>query len=123
MLKPSEKAVWVQPARNKILSNCIKYAVCGKTFQNKEVDSLEINVRDDRKIVEVWMSRAEKNNPVLHHQLNEVCAQYKPKKYTVAVFESGNGDLYQNTLNLLAYNKKRVAELAVQKGKSMPLPQ
>lgn len=47
----------------------------------------------------------------------EICGKYKKKNYLVAVFESGEKDLYQGTLNLLAYNKRRSAELEVQKAK------
>ena len=42
---------------------------------------------------------------------------YKKKKYLVAVFESGEKDLYKGTLDLLSYNKRRFAELEVQQEK------
>ena len=41
----------------------------------------------------------------------------KKKKYLVAVFESGEGDLYQSTLELLSYNKQRCAEIEVNREK------
>lgn len=40
------------------------------------------------------------------------------KKYMVAVFESGKGDLYENTRDLLLFNRRRSAEKAVQQAKS-----
>jgi hypothetical protein len=76
-----------------------------------------MNVRDDSKIVEIWLSNAEKNDPALKAGLQKVYDEYKEKKYTVAVFQSGNQDLYQNTLALLSYNRKRSAELQVQREK------
>ena len=53
---------------------------------------MEMNVRDDQKLVEIWLTNAEKIDPVLREGLKEIYAKYKTKKYMVAVFESGKGD-------------------------------
>ena len=66
---------------------------------------MEMNVRDDQKLVEIWLTNAEKIDPVLREGLKEIYAKYKTKKYMVAVFESGKGDLYENTRDLLLYNR------------------
>ena len=50
---------------------------------------MEMNVRDDQKLVEIWLTNAEKIDPVLREGLKEIYAKYKTKKYMVAVFESG----------------------------------
>ena len=78
---------------------------------------MEIHVRDGRQLVEVWLSNGEKNDRAVQEQLKPLYAQYKKKKYLVAVYQSGNRDLYQSTLDLLSYNKKRVAELQTQREK------
>ncbi|MCD7946084.1 MAG: hypothetical protein LUF81_05725 [Clostridiales bacterium] len=78
---------------------------------------MEVNVRDNEKLVDVWLTNAEKNDPQIQAQLRELYAKYKDKKYLVAVYQSGSRDLYESTLALLAYNKKRVAELDVQREK------
>ena len=83
---------------------------------------MEMNVLDDKKIVEIWLTKAEKNDPDLRAGLKEICAEWKKKKYTVGVFESGEKDLYQSTLDLLAYNKKRLAELEVRKEREQEKP-
>ena len=44
--------------------------------------------------------------------------EYKPKKYQVAVYKSGSEDLHTSVLDLLAYNKRRAAELQVQREKA-----
>ena len=75
---------------------------------------MEMNVKDDRKLVEIWLTNAEKIDPVLREGLQEIYAKYKVKKYMMAVFESGTGDLYENTLALLRFNRRRSAEKAVQ---------
>ena len=71
---------------------------------------MEMNVRDDQKLVEIWLTNAEKIDPVLREGLKEIYAKYKTKKYMVAVFESGKGDLYENTRDLLIFNRRRSAE-------------
>lgn len=76
---------------------------------------MELNVHDNTRIVEIWMTNAEKNDLAVQEKLKELYAKYKEKKYTVAVFYSGSGDLYQSTRDLLMYNKKKCAERAVQR--------
>ncbi len=78
---------------------------------------MEMNVRDDKKQVEIWLTNAEKNDLRIQTQLKDIYAEYKEKNYLVAVYQSGNRDLYESTLALLAYNKRRVAELDVQREK------
>jgi len=78
---------------------------------------LELNIKDDKQIVEIWLTNAEKKDEALRESLKDIYAKYKKKKYLVAVFESGEKDLYQSTLDLLAYNKRRIAELEVRKEK------
>lgn len=72
---------------------------------------MEITVHDDRKIVEIWLTNAEKADKALRKSLEPLYEKYHRQKYQVAVFESGSGDLYQSTLALLRYNRKRSAEL------------
>ena len=52
-----------------------------------------------------------------------MCAHWKKQKYMGAVFRSGKEDLKQSTLDLLAYNKKRCAELAVRREKAQKAAQ
>lgn len=78
---------------------------------------MEINIKDDKQLVEIWLTNAEKGDPQLRAGLQDLFDKYKKKQYMVAVFESGEKDLYQGTLDLLRYNKKRIAELQVRKVK------
>lgn len=78
---------------------------------------MEIRVRDNKQLVEVWLSNAEKNDTSLREGLKRLYDEYKKKKYLVAVFESGEGALYQSTLELLSYNKQRCAEIEVNREK------
>ena len=76
---------------------------------------MEINVRDDRKIVEVWLTKKEQQDQALREKLKPLYQQYEAKKYKVAVFLSGSRDLAEETGALLRSNKKRTAELEVQR--------
>lgn len=76
---------------------------------------MEINVRDDRRIVEVWLSNQEKQDATLREPLKNLYQQYREKKYIVAVYLSGDQNLTEQTSALLCYNRKRLAEQEVQK--------
>lgn len=78
---------------------------------------MEILRDDDKDLVQIWLTNAEKVDPVLREGLKEIYAKYRAENYMVAVFESGEGDLYESTRDLLLYNRRRSAEKAVQQEK------
>ena len=84
---------------------------------------MEIIQDDAKKLVQVWLTRQETENAAVQEHLKPMYAQWKQQKYTVAVFRSGKEDLKESTLALLAYNKKRCAELAVQREKKQKTTQ
>ena len=76
-------------------------------------------IRDDKKKrIQIWMTQQESQDEALQNRLKPMYAQWKKQKYMVAVFRSGKEDLQRSTLDLLAYNKKRCAELAVRREKA-----
>ena len=79
---------------------------------------MEISVRDAQKIVEVWLTNAEKNDPAVAARLRPLYRAYQKQKYTVAVFQSG-GDLLGCTRDLLRYNRKRITELETLRERSV----
>ena len=79
---------------------------------------LQIDVLDDKKIVAVWLTRAEDANETVRARIDGLCREYKPRKYQVAVYKSGREDLHTSVLDLLAYNKRRIAELDTQREKA-----
>ena len=74
-------------------------------------------MRDNSKIVEVWLSREEKQDDNLRERLKPLYQEYKAKKYLVAVFESGEQNLEELTGSLLGYNRKRVVQLEMEREK------
>ena len=75
---------------------------------------MHIEVRGQSKIVELWLTKKEKNDPALLESLKPIYQQYRDQKYLVAVFLSGEDDLYQQTRDLLLYNRLRQAEKEAQ---------
>lgn len=71
---------------------------------------MEVVVKDDKKRVEVWLTRAEKSNMQLKESLKSMFAEYKAKKYLCVVYNSGDGDLFANTRDLLLHNKEVIAK-------------
>ncbi len=76
---------------------------------------MEVNVINDRKIVEVWLTCEEQGDRALKETLCPLYQQCKAKKYTVAVFLSGTQNLAEETGALLCYNRRRYAELEVKR--------
>jgi len=79
---------------------------------------LEVRVHEDMKLVEVWLTRQEQTDAEIREQLRQMYQDYKSRKYMVAQFHSGGGDLYAMTRDLLIFNRKRIEELALALEKS-----
>ena len=75
---------------------------------------MRMEIRDESKIVELWLTREEKDDHAFWESLKPIYQEYKEQKYLVAVFLSGEEDLYQQTRDLLLYNRRRQAEKEVQ---------
>ena len=67
---------------------------------------MEINVNENKKIVEIWLPNEEKNSNLIKDKLKEIYDMYKKTKYIVAVYESGNADLFNGTKSLLFQNRQ-----------------
>lgn len=66
---------------------------------------MEICVKDEEKLVEIWLTKDEKADAALRESLQPLYARYKGSKYKVAVFCSGGGSLYDGTERLLLHNR------------------
>ena len=78
---------------------------------------MEMEVRDKEKRVYIWLTRAESEDPALKESLKPIYQEYKAKKYLVAVYESGTGNLEESIRDLLLYNRVRLRELEEPKKK------
>ena len=75
---------------------------------------MRMEVKQPSKVVEFWLTREEKNNKQFLDDLKSLYRQYHSQSYLVVVFYSGEEDLYQQTRDLLLYNRRRAAEKQVQ---------
>ena len=73
-----------------------------------------MEIREQSKIVAFWLTRGERDDPAFRESLKPIYRQYKDQNYLVAVFLSGEEDLYQQTCDLLLYNRRRLAEKEIQ---------
>ncbi len=78
---------------------------------------MEIEVKDKEKRVNIWLTRAESQDQALLDSLKPLYKEYKAKKYLVAVFHSGNGNMKESIRDLLLYNKTRLRELEMEREK------
>lgn len=74
-----------------------------------------MTVDRENKLVSVWLTQAESQDTAVQAQLEPVYRSYRQQKYTVAVYHAGREDLYQNTLDLLRFNRRRSAEQTVRR--------
>ena len=65
---------------------------------------LEINVKDEKRMVEIWLSNAEQQNERVMNLVECKINELSGEKFKVAVFRSGSKDLYECTENLLHHN-------------------
>ena len=55
-------------------------------------------------VASVYLTHKDQDSEEVHQELNAFIADCKTKKIYVCVFESGSGDLLENTKELLVYN-------------------
>lgn len=70
---------------------------------------MEIHVREEKKLVEVWLTHEEKEDPHVREQLTCLYQQCKTEHYLAVEFQSGREDLTSLTSSLLCCNRNRIA--------------
>ena len=70
-----------------------------------------------KKLVTVWLTNAEQEDEGRQSELRSLYREYKGKKYTVAVFRSGQEDLAALTSHLLCHNRICAAKEELQREK------
>ena len=78
---------------------------------------MQITMDDEYKLVQVWLTNSEKDDPQIGQNLKPIYNKYKDSEYQVVVNKSGHQDLYENTLALLKSNMNRSAREEVQKAR------
>ena len=96
--------------------------ICQNLAVLRRIWQLEINVNDEIKMADIWLTNAEKNNPAVKAQPDQVYVQFKKKKHMVDTFLFENQPLQPSISDLLKYNRRKSAEVAVQKAKGVGRP-
>ena len=78
---------------------------------------MEIEVKDEEKRVNIWLTRAESHDQALLESLKPIYKEYGDQKYLVAVFHSGKESMKESIRDLLLYNKTRLRELELEREK------
>ncbi len=78
---------------------------------------LVMSVLEDRKIVQIWLTNEEKDDPNVHARLKPMYAENKQRGFQTVVYKSGKQDLKEGIRDLLLYNKRKLAELELQQEK------
>lgn len=73
-------------------------------MKQKECCLLEINVSENKRIVEIWLTNQEQEDDSISEFVQNTADKYSDKKYKVAVFMSGDNDLFDCTEGLIEHN-------------------
>ena len=63
----------------------------------KGVSQIKIDVQDEKKLVCIWLTRAESAEADIRKSLKPLYGEYKSKKYFIALYRSGEQDLQEMT--------------------------
>lgn len=66
---------------------------------------MKMFVDEQKKIVELWLTTAEQNDPGLMESLKPLYGTWREKQYRPVVFRSGGHDLLDLTEGLLLHNR------------------
>lgn len=84
---------------------------------------MEVHRDSSKKVIEVWLTRAEKADEALQCRLRPMYARWKRQKYLVAVYCSGAQDLQEQTACLLLHNRNVFAAQAAEQERAQRNPQ
>lgn len=64
-----------------------------------------IHRKNEKGIIEVWMTNADRQDKQLFESVKQACANWKQQGLLPVIYFSGQEDMYEQTLALLDYNK------------------
>lgn len=76
-------------------------------------------MRENEKLIEVWLTNQEQEKPEIKGQLEKIYRQGKERRFLVAVFLSGREELSDLTSALLLHNRDKLARQEVQRQREM----
>ena len=74
---------------------------------------VQIHINDNSHMLEIWLTRQEKDDATLRASLAPVLSEYKARKYLPVFFMSGEADLQESTAELLRSRRRRMSDMPV----------
>ena len=66
---------------------------------------MRIHIDEDKKIAEIWLTKAESDDPAVDARLKPFYKECKDHKYLAVVYRSGRESLLETTKDLLRHNR------------------
>ena len=66
---------------------------------------MRIHMDEEKKIAEIWLTRAESDDPAVDARLKPFYKECKDHKYLAVVYRSGRESLLETTKDLLRHNR------------------
>ena len=66
---------------------------------------MRIHMDEEKKIAEIWLTKAESDDPAVDARLKPFYKECKDHKYLAVVYRSGKEDLLETTKDLLRHNR------------------
>ena len=66
---------------------------------------MRIHMDEEKKIAEIWLTRAESDDPAVETRLKPFYKECKDHKYLAVVYRSGRESLLETTKDLLRHNR------------------
>ena len=66
---------------------------------------MRIHMDEDKKIAEIWLTKAESDDPAVEARLKPFYKECKDHKYLAVVYRSGRESLLETTTDLLRHNR------------------
>ena len=66
---------------------------------------MRIHMDEDKRIAEIWLTKAESDDPAVEARLKPFYKECKDHKYLAVVYRSGRESLLETTKDLLRHNR------------------
>ena len=66
---------------------------------------MRIHMDEEKRIAEIWLTKAESDDPAVEARLKPFYKECKDHKYLAVVYRSGKEDLLETTKDLLRHNR------------------
>lgn len=66
---------------------------------------MRIHMDEEKRIAEIWLTKAESDDPAVEARLKPFCKECKDHKYLAVVYRSGRESLLETTKDLLRHNR------------------